>query len=229
VSAARPRNLSCERCGGPVAFQAPFCGYCRAPIHWSPLLDIEPAGDFAALDLREQALPGEQGLAKVISAGPEGRLLTINGTAAYSGTLPKALRDACVSIRAVCFEPSCGFGVIGRVQKTGTASSSYSLMVHPAVRAYRVQRLLVTKHRTHVEALHDWEVVPAVGGLGVVNHVELRYADSAFQVVINGVKVASLVDARFGFGAVGWRATSYGEIPQRKRILFRSLEVRWVA
>jgi hypothetical protein len=182
----------------------------------------------AALDFRSRPMPGENGLAGVVTAGPEGRLMTINGNHAYSGTLPGVLRDACVSVSAVCHEPRCGFGVTGRVQKTGMASTSYSLMVHPDVRAYRVQRLLVTKEKSFVETLHDWEVVPAVGGIGALNRVELRYADSAFQVVINGVKVASLVDARFGFGDTGWRATSYADFPQKKRILFRSMDVRRV-
>jgi hypothetical protein len=212
-----------------VAFQSPFCSFCRAPLTWGDTLEIKPGRAVASLDLRAHAMPGEKSLTRSMQATPEGRLLTIDGTGAFSGTFTTPMRDACVSISGIAYDANIGFGVSGRVLKAGAASSAYAVMVHPGFRAYRVHRVLWTKTETFVEAIRDWEAVPAVAGVGALNHVELRYADAVFQVVINGAHVASLVDARFGYGCAGWRATSYGELPQRKRVLFRSLEVRTVA
>jgi hypothetical protein len=222
------RGVSCDHCGAPVTFQAPFCSYCRAVLTWGSSLDIEPGKVFTALDLTRDALPGTEGWTKVLSAVQDGKIITIDGEGSHSGTFPFVLRDACISASAVCLEPNVAFGVTGRLHKAGAATSTYVAQIHAAVRAYRVQRILWTMKENYIDVIRDWEFVPAIGGIGTLNHLEMRFADSVFQVLINGTNVASFVDAKFGFGHVGWRAVTFDPLPQKKRVLFRTLEVRGI-
>ena len=65
----------------------------------------------------------------------------------------------------------------------------------------------------------------ACAGVGVKNHVELRLADSVLEVILNGVRLSTVIDARYGFGSVGWRTSSYGN---SSRVVLHSLEIRRV-
>ena len=64
------------------------------------------------------------------------------------------------------------------------------------------------KTKTYVDVINEWEFHPAIRGVGVVNDVELRFADSVFQIVLNDVRVATIVDASFLFGGMAWVAAS---------------------
>jgi hypothetical protein len=219
-----PRTLRCDHCGAPVEFESSFCAYCRARLRWGGTLDVEPGEALVSLDLTREPLPGGAALKKHVTTRSDGALVTLDhGT--LSGSLPLKLRDACVAASAVVSNVETGFGVTARLHQAGSASSCYSLMVNPSVRAYRVQRLLWSKNRTYVDTLRNWEVTPHLHGLGTLNRVELRYADSVLQVVLNGARAASLVDARFGFGAVGWRVVAYEDLPKDKQILFYRFDV----
>jgi hypothetical protein len=162
VSLHLARSLTCERCGGPIAFQAPFCSYCRAPLAWGASLEVAPGPAIETLDLRTQPLPGEDAVGNAIERVPAGRLLTVDGSVSYSGTTITPLRDACVSLAANCYEPNVGFGVAGRVLEAAHASIAYAVVVHPGVRAYRVHRTLWTKTESYIDVIRNWEVAPAV-------------------------------------------------------------------
>ena len=230
MNAPLARTLRCAACGAPVEFQSPFCAYCRVPLTWGASLDVEPGRSLWTVDLRREPLPSEATFGADVTVTPEGRMLTLDGSVTFRGLMTTPpLRDACASVVATCWEPNLGFGVTGRTHTEGHAQSAYTLMVNPTARVYRVDRRLWTKTETHIEVMRNWEVTSSLAGLGAPNRVELRYADAVFQIVINGAHVASLVDARFGFGRVGWRAVSFDDLPQRKRIVLHAMEARAVA
>jgi hypothetical protein len=73
-----------------------------------------------------------------------------------------------------------------------------------------------------IDVLTEWEVSSHVAPVGSPNRVELRCADSVLDLVVNGTRVATVIDARFGFGHFGWRATS-AELPTT--VLLQSVEL----
>ncbi len=70
------------------------------------------------------------------------------------------------------------------------------------------------------DAIAPWEFSPLIGGVGTVNDVELRFADSVFQVVLNGQRVATIVDASFGFGGLAWVVGSH---PTASRVVLQAV------
>ena len=63
---------------------------------------------------------------------------------------------------------------------------------------------------TYVDVINEWEFCSAIRGVGATNDVELRFADSVFQIVLNDVRVTTIVDAAFGFGGLAWVVGSHG-------------------
>jgi len=98
--------------------------------------------------------------------------------------------------------------------------------VRPSIRSYWIARFLATSEELHVEPLRNWEVSREIAGIGAQNQLELRLCDSVLGASINGVEVATLIDARSGIGSVGWRASSYASAT---KVLLRTFEVRRVA
>lgn len=183
------RALQCERCGAPVTFGSPFCGYCRAPLVWEdrPLL------------LRGAALETAKG-----------KDFNLKDRAMVTGLFQQPRRNGAVLAEGKTRGRNAGFGVMARVSTAGSYRMAYALSLRPAHRSFQLSQVIWGDGKTEQRVLYAWECHPAAKGEGESNTLELRFADSLLQVVINGTRAASLVDAAFGFGQPGWRALCYG-------------------
>lgn len=219
-----PRTLACTSCGAPVSFQTPFCSYCRAALTWHEVPSLHRGDAQRLLDLSRDALPGAEGITAVRRS--DGLLVDVPSNRAHMEHFGSPARDVSVSLSGVCLDASGALGVIARVNPLAGAKVGYMLQIRPGFRTYWVARFLSTQDELHVEALRNWEAVREVAGVGAVNQIELRVADSVLAVAINGVDVATIVDARFGIGCVGWRASSFDKAT---KVLLRTLEVRHVS
>ena len=195
------KQLSCENCGGPLSFGAPFCAYCRRPLHWGRHVAIERGEQFFVKDFSRDAVPGSS----LAQRRTDGSVITVEQQNWERwGSFEPKLRDACIAIRGVALDASGSLGVYARMHAQGDAKAAYQLKVYPAFRSWRMRREAWVTKATHVSSLVDWEFSPLIGGVGTVNEVELRFSDSVFQVVLNGQTAATVVDASFGFGLLGW-------------------------
>jgi hypothetical protein len=118
------------------------------------------------------------------------------------------LRNGCVAVRGRALDSHGIFGLYARMHAEGDARAAYELMVYPAHRAWRMRRTLWLQSEAHTDVILDWEHTSLLAGVGNESEVELRFADSVFQVVLNGRRVATLIDASYGFGMLGWVAGS---------------------
>jgi hypothetical protein len=195
--------LTCPKCGAPTTWNAPFCAYCRAPLTWgSSPVDLDRGDPLFALDFASDALP-EGG--KVSTQRTDGALVEIRDPRFEQyGPFAPRVRDVCIAMRGTALDDSGSFGVSARVQEEGGARTSYQLKVYPSLRAWMLRREATYTGKVYSEAIADWEHTPAVAGVGQENEIELRCADSLFQVLINGRRVVSTVDASFGFGGLAW-------------------------
>jgi hypothetical protein len=200
------RVLTCEQCGGPLVYGAPACAYCHAPQQWERLVSIERGSAFVEnafvqepmLDLPREATRREDGI-----------LLDIEKRNWHVWhRFGPHLRNGCFAVRGRALDPHGIFGIYARMHTEGQARAAYELMVYPAHRAWRMRRTLWWPSETHTDVVLDWEHTSLLAGVGSENEVELRCADSVFQVVFNGHRVATLIDASFGFGMLGWVAGS---------------------
>jgi hypothetical protein len=221
------KRLTCANCGAPVGYQAPFCSYCRTALLWDDVPVLGQGGIFRTVELWREPLPGKHTAgSNDMLRRSDGVLLNVPTGKFLSGELEPKFKDVCIAASATCLDPGAGFGVTARMHEIGSARSTYALSVRPGFRAFTLTRLLWTDKDSYVDWLLPWECVPAVAGVGTVNHIELRVADSVLQVVINGVRLATVIDARFGFGTAGWRAVSFGG---QSRVVLHQLEARRVA
>ena len=210
------KQLSCENCGGPLSYGAPFCAYCRRPLHWGRHVAIERGEQFFFRDFRHDKLPGSS----VAQTRHDGSLVPVEKENWERwGSFEPKLRDACIAVRGVALDASGDFGVYARMHAQGDAKAAYQLKIYPAFRSWRLRREAWVSKATHVSPLVDWEFSPLIGGVGTVNEVELRFSDSVFQVVLNGQNAATVVDASFGFGLLGWVCGSH---PGPSQVLLQS-------
>ena len=206
MSALRPKSLECPSCGAPVGFQAPFCPYCRAEIAWGNTVPLERGARLRACDATREDLPVHDGI-PIRGAGrnQEGTLIKLEQNKAFDDQFPVSLCDACIAVVARVDDKNGSVGVVARIHDLGKSTGGYDLMIHPAYRSFRLSRVVLCKERAFREVIRSWEVAPCIGGVGVWNQVELRCADSLFEIVVNGQRVCTLTDARFGYGRFGWR------------------------
>jgi hypothetical protein len=210
--------MACERCGGPLTYGAAFCAYCRTPLQWSRHLVIERGEPYFTSDFSRDPLPGGW---KTITQRPDGTLVDIekDNWELWGQFGSKQLKDGCVAVRGVAMDPDGSLGVYARLHQEGEAKTVYQVKVYPAFRVWRMRRESWWKTKTYVDVINDWEFHPAIRGVGQVNDVELRFADSVFQIVLNDVRVSTIVDASFGFGGIAWVAASHSA---RSRILLQN-------
>lgn len=200
------KALTCQNCGGPLSFGAPFCAYCRVPLQWGRHVSIERGELFFSRDFSRDPLPN----CTVGKRRADGTVVALEkDNWERWGTFEPKVRDACVALRGVALDANGGLGVYARVHTQGDTKAAYQLKIYPAFRSWRLRREAWSKKTTHTQAIVDWEFSPYIGGVGVSNEVELRFADSVFQVVLNGHSVATMVDASFGFGMLGWVVGSF--------------------
>ena len=200
--------LTCESCGGPLAYGAPSCAYCRAPQTWERLVSIERGSPFLSIDLAREPMTHPP---KSASRQADGLLITtsVADWTSWHRFGPK-LRNGCVAVTGKSLDPTGVFGLYARMHAEGEALAAYELMIYPRYRAWRLRRELWWPSKAYASVIVDWERAPAILGVGHDNEVELRFADSVFQIVCNGHRVSTLVDASFGFGMVGWIGGSVG-------------------
>jgi len=201
------RQLSCENCGGPLSYGAQFCAYCRRPLHWGRHIAIERGEQFFAKDFSRDAVPGAGTIAQ---RRADGALIPVEKENWERwGSFEPKLRNACIAVRGVALDNSGDLGVYARMHAQGDAKAAYQLKVYPAYRSWRFRKEAWATKTTHVSSIVDWEFSPVIGGINTINEVELRFSDSVFQIVLNGQNVATVVDASFGFGLLGWVCGSH--------------------
>ena len=210
------KQLSCANCGGPLSYGAPFCAYCRRPLQWGRHVAIERGEAFFSKDFRHDSVPG----CSIAQRRHDGALVGVEKENWERwGSFEPKLRDACVAVRGVALDENGDFGVYARMHAQGDAKAAYQLKIYPAFRSWRLRREAWVTKATHVSSIVDWEFSPLIGGIGTVNEVELRFSDSVFQVVLNGQNAATVVDASFGFGLLGWVCGSH---PGPSNVLLQS-------
>ena len=200
--------LSCERCGGPIQYGSTFCAYCRTPLQWGRHVAIERGEPFFTMNLAQDKLPGG---GKTVTQRHDGTLVPVEKADwELWGEFAPKLRDGCMALRGVALDPNADFGVYVRLHSEGEAKTVYQLKIYPAFRTWRMRRESWWKTKTFADIMNDWEFCSAIRGVGQVNDVELRFADSVFQIVLNDFRVTTIVDASFGFGGLAWVVGSHG-------------------
>ncbi|HEY8072820.1 MAG TPA: hypothetical protein VIF62_01890 [Labilithrix sp.] len=217
------RVLECVRCGAAVAFRAPACLYCRAAQTWS---DAPPILHRTARIFGHRYPPDPPLGATVLKdvvATPEGARVSVGSKRsklAVSTAVQR--RNGCVAVTGVALDADMGFGALVRAYAEGSIFGAYSAVVVPAYRAVALSRLLEGGEVSELIELSGWESTTAVRPLGEPNTVEIRYADSVLQVLVNDVRIITFVDAGIGYGKIGWRAVSLGDPGS---VLLRGIEV----
>jgi hypothetical protein len=215
--------LTCRACGAPITFGAPFCSYCRAPAVWGDTVDLERGDDVVAFDMVRGSPP-----ANVPGTHTRAGLLVESKADTFSHhVVSRPMRDACVTIRGTTLDASGTLGIFARLNTQGSIKTAYDLRVYPALRSFTFRRIVWGTKKTHASAMRESEHSRFILPPNTMNEIELRYADSVFQIVINGKRVATVIDPSFGYGAVAWRA---GAMPQMdSRVLIESVYVRRVS
>ncbi len=220
-----PNTLNCEVCGGPTQFRAPKCGYCHAALTWGATVEIAPGDLIVRADMAREPPPGWSAAAASAARRGDACAIELKDRTVRFGTFPTPACDACISVTGICLDDRAELGVIARYIREGAAQSYYGVWVHPGRRRFTLERVLGAPQSAEIEVLTEWEVSSQVAPVGSLNRVELRCADSVLDLVVNGVRVATVIDARFGFGHFGWRATP-AEPPST--VLLHSVELRHI-
>ena len=213
-----PNVLACPKCGGPTAFQSPFCVYCRAPLTWGTVPALARGPILFHADVTKDPLPRRPATEKINEQrSPQGVEVTCAGTKSLTGELGPPRRHGCIVVRASTLDTHAVVGVVARRQ-TIPGACGYFLQVFPYYRTVQLTRYASTATGAYASAIHDSEFHPRVLGLGQLNEIELRCADSIFQVFVNGHHLATCIDAALGFGGFGWRVEAREASPARALI-----------
>ena len=219
-----PRVCSCAQCGAPMAFRTPFCAYCRAPATWSDVPALRPGAVLEAYDMTRAPLPQEH--ANRTARRGDGALVSLPRDALVGGLCRGPLRNGCVAATGVCLDEHGRLGVMARTINLPSVQVGYRAVVLPASRSFLLERFVAGAAESHSDRLCAAEAVVHVQPPGQPNRVELRCADSIVHLVINGSTVATVIDARLGFGWPGWIAAS--EATGAAQVLVQHLEVRLI-
>jgi hypothetical protein len=218
-----PRILACPSCGGPVRYEVAFCAYCRAPLTWERPIALERG---AALVRR--AYPSDPLLgADMLSPGtwerrPDGHAIRPRPGGFVWAQAKLQAADLAASVEGVALDRDGSFGVCVRAYHDGPFLGAYVAMVAPGFRSVRLVRLVEGGAVSEMSKLMDWTSHPCVAPVGQPNQVELRTADTLFQLFVNGTRVLSISHAGIGFGAYGWRVAS---LDQAATVILRRMDV----
>jgi hypothetical protein len=217
------RTLGCPTCGAPVTITMTVCRYCRAPFHARANLVLEAREGRTIFDFTTGATPREVVAARdIVPTAGVGLIFTLPGGVGTRVWGAAPFKDGSVCVEGIAMDPDGGIDVGLRVVDAGRARLGYMLCTRPAVREISVARFAkVSDANFEREDILRWTATSSLRGVGEINRVELLAADSLLQVRINGVLVARLDDARFGFGSPVYGATSYG---QPARVALRTFE-----
>lgn len=216
-----PHVLECRLCGAPVRFQVNFCAYCRAPLSWEQPLPLERAELVFSETYPQSPLLGSTILKATKLEKTSGGIIAHIPPAGFAWAhSTMKMQNVCACVEAIALDREASFGVLVRAHAEGKIVSGYVASVAPGFRSFRLTRNIEGSKLSTASVLEDWQSTPVVAPVGGVNHIELRCADMMLQVLVNGVRVLSVLDAGLGFGGFGWRATSLGPAA---RVLFRSI------
>jgi hypothetical protein len=205
------RALECGRCGAPVNYMAAFCGYCRSPLTFGADLSIASGAPEHNLDFKAGDLaPGIERASGVMPRKGAGLEFFVAQGKTQPWSITPGMTDLTARVAGVCKDTQGGFGLRVRVHVVGSSSIGYRLRVRPATRQFRFERFVESSKELAAEALADWQSHAAVRGVDEPNEIEVRVADSVFQLFVNGARVGSVLDARLGYGSTGFEASSYG-------------------
>lgn len=211
--------LECDHCGGPVPFRAPFCAYCRAPLTWEGTPRLERGAPFLS---KRYPRDGAQLTFTTTRAEhvAEGTILHVQNPTRFL-ELDRPTRDVCAVLDAVTLDRGAAFGVVVRSFVDAELFSGYAAMICPGFRSLRLARIVEGATVSTMRVLSDWEMTEAMRPQGQPNQIEIRVADSLFEVLVNDVRVISTLESGVVFGAVGFRVFSLERV---SRVLLRSLE-----
>jgi hypothetical protein len=201
-----PLALRCPSCGAPVTFRARFCAYCRAALDFRSTPSLAGAGRPARIfDLKDGiSLPGTKPYTNWYTPKPGvGFELKVDpGRRAYGQTDPK-LRDSIARITGVCHDPYGTFAIGARAHQIGALSAGYFFVLSPSRREVFARRDIASKDDAFTTVIVR-QAAHEIAGVGATNTLEVRCADSLFEVYVNGAKVTAFEDAHFCFGEHAW-------------------------
>jgi hypothetical protein len=159
-------------------------------------------------DATKEALPRRTATGTVAEERtPHGVRVTTAGLKACTGELGPPRRHGCIVVRVSALDTNAAIGVVARRQ-TVPGACGYSLIITPYYRTVHLTRYAATTKVSNTTALHEFEFHTAVAPVGQPNEIELRCADSIFQIFVNGHQIGTCLDAALGFGGFGWRVES---------------------
>ena len=206
------RPLRCGACGGPVTYRAKFCAYCRAKLDFRTEPVLADRGRPACIfDLREGISPPGTRPYKDYYEPKKGIgfQMKVPDTRRALGATPPKLRDSIARLSAICHDP-CGMIAVGaRTHQIGAAWAGYFVTVWPARREVFARKEAMGKDTAFKDLLAR-QVVRELGGVGASNTLEVRCADSFFEVYVNGTKTLTFEDAHFSFGEHAWAVDAVG-------------------
>ncbi len=141
--------------------------------------------------------------------GPVGCSFSVGERVTCSGSLPTAWRNGALRLTGSVDGDSGFFSLLARLGQVGGARFAYALTVRPGLRSLSLARLGWGDGKSYVSNLRPWSFHPEIPGPGVSLDLELRFADSVMQVVVDDHALFTVEDAGFGFGRVGWRVGTY--------------------
>ncbi len=154
-------------------------------------------------------LPGVEKLPFAESIANVGLAISPPSARTVNGTVDPSCTDQSVLVAGTCHDAHGALGVMLRVTDIGTSRCGYIVVVRPSYQQWSVLRFVNTKAGLNLEPF-ETKTHEAIAGIGHPNVVELRAAESWFELRINDQRVTTFEDASFGFGLAGWHVTSYG-------------------
>jgi hypothetical protein len=198
--------VSCPSCGGPVTYGGGFCGYCRVPLAWDELPSVNVGALLTQVSFANQPPPSKMDA----MTRPDGLLVKTNSSVVRPWFVPQMKRkDACVTLRAVAFDENTYVGIYARRAMDGGVARAYRLDVASGMRTFRFLREVWNTKVARMRLVQQWERNVAIAPPLAPNKIELRFADSVFKVLVNDVRVATIIDPGFGFGEIGWHVGSH--------------------
>jgi hypothetical protein len=159
---------------------------------------------------------------------PDGLLVTTGKAFIWPWFVPKMKRkDACVTLRAVAFDENTYVGIYARRAMDGSVARGYRLDVASGLRTFRFVREVWNTKAARMRVVQPWERNAAIAPPHAPNKIELRFADSVFEVLVNDVRVATIIDPGFGFGEIGWHVSSHAD--SGGAVLIQGISVHRVA
>ena len=216
--------VACPGCGGPVTYGGAFCGYCRAPLVWDELPNVNQGAPITQYSFANHPpLPKMESVSRA-----DGLLVNTGKSFIWPWFMPQMKRkDACVTLHAVAFDENTYVGIYARRAMDGSVARAYRLDVAPGLRTFRFVREVWNTKATRMRVVHPWERDAAIAPPSAPNKIELRFADSVFKVLVNDKRLATIIDPGFGFGELGWHVSRHAD--SGGSVLIQGLSVNRVA